>query len=264
MSQLVRTEKNPVKIPLSLLCERGQGKELCAMTTLFCRLPQAARELLLSSGQVAMGNTPFAGEKSLLSNYIPSTKQCQRRGLCLMKEIFKKIHVNIPFVMLYESCLPRFIRMGINPEIGFDAAALDQYNFEESRRVAADLHAQNLSINLHGPFMDLSPGSPDPSIRALTRERFDRMIRLAALYKAERVIFHAGYDGRRYGYMQELWTETAGETWSRVAKGLEHVGSILILENVVPHKNLWAKLGSGRLPRPWYSASLKVSAVLYP
>jgi 3-hydroxybutyryl-CoA dehydrogenase len=32
----------------------------------------------------------------------------------------------------------------------------------------------------------------------------------------------------------------------------------------VPHKNLWAKLGSGRLPRPWYSASLKVSAVLYP
>jgi sugar phosphate isomerase/epimerase len=149
-----------------------------------------------------------------------------------MKEILKKIHVNVPFVMLYQSYLPRFIRMRINPEIGFDAAALDQYGLEESRGVASELRAQNLSINLHAPYMDLSPGSPDPSVMAVTARRFDRMIRLAAIYKPERVIFHAGYDRRRYGYMQELWTEKAFKTWSRVANPLKDLGSILILENV--------------------------------
>jgi sugar phosphate isomerase/epimerase len=179
-----------------------------------------------------MGNSLFAEAKFILFNYIASTRACQRKGLLPMKEILKKLHVNIPFVMLYESYLPRFIQMRINPEIGFDAVALDQYDLEQSRRVASELHGQDLSINLHGPFMDLSPGSPDPSIRKLTRQRFDRMIRLAAIYKAERVIFHAGYERRRYGYMQEQWAETAGETFLGLWRGLEQEGSILILENV--------------------------------
>jgi sugar phosphate isomerase/epimerase len=58
------------------------------------------------------------------------------------------------------------------------------------------------------------------------------MIELASLYKAKRVIFHAGYDKRRYGTMREFWVEKAVETWSSLAKSLEDAGSILILENV--------------------------------
>jgi sugar phosphate isomerase/epimerase len=174
---------------------------------------------------LAAGRNPFI---QLYSKH----KIVSMEVLLPMKEIFKKIHVNIPFVMLYESYLPRFIQMRINPEIGFDAVALDRYSLKESRRVAAELHDQDLSINLHGPFMDLSPGSPDPSIRTLTRQRFDRMVGLASLFKAKRVIFHAGYDRRRYGYMKELWVENAVETWAPLAKSLEEAGSNLILENV--------------------------------
>jgi sugar phosphate isomerase/epimerase len=134
--------------------------------------------------------------------------------------------------MLYQDYLPGFISIGINPEIGFDGIALDEYMFNEFFEVAEQLRDHGLMINLHAPFMDLSPGSPDPCIRNLTPQPFHRMPELASLYGAKRIIVHGGYDRKRYGYMKKYWIQKAVETWSWLAKSLRDTGSILTLEYV--------------------------------
>jgi sugar phosphate isomerase/epimerase len=152
-----------------------------------------------------------------------------------MKQILGKIFVNIPFSMLSQSYLPRFITMRMNPEIGIDAAAIERYPMKEYHRVARELIEEGLKVNLHAPFMDLAPGSPDPSVLALTRERFDRMVELAAAFEAKGVVFHAGYDRRRYGFMKKSWIEKAIETWSPLARAFRKTGTSLVLENVYEH-----------------------------
>jgi sugar phosphate isomerase/epimerase len=146
--------------------------------------------------------------------------------------ILDKIYVNVPFSMLSQSYLSKFITTRINPEIGVDGAALDQFGAREYDRVAGELLGEGLRINLHAPFMDLSPGSPDRSILALSRERFERMGELAATFKAKGVIFHAGYDRRRYGFMKADWVEKSVETWRALAEDFRKTGTLLLLENV--------------------------------
>jgi len=67
-----------------------------------------------------------------------------------MKQILGKIYVNIPFSMLSQSYLSRFISMRMNPEIGIDAAALDQYPVREYHRVAKELDRW---VQVLGPYL---------------------------------------------------------------------------------------------------------------
>ena len=69
--------------------------------------------------------------------------------------MIKKVQVNIPFWMLFETYLDQFLQLGLNPEIGFDALALEEFSVTDYRPIAAKLHQQSLRITLHGPFMDL-------------------------------------------------------------------------------------------------------------
>jgi sugar phosphate isomerase/epimerase len=152
-----------------------------------------------------------------------------------MEPFIRKVQVNIPFTMLYESYLERFIRLGINPEIGLDARALETYSHAEFDDIARQLRKYNRSITLHSPFIDLSPGSPDPAVRELTRHRFEQMLQLVSLFRPVSVVCHAGYDKKRYGYFRETWVEKSLEMWSWVGERVRNEGARLMLENVYEH-----------------------------
>ncbi len=147
----------------------------------------------------------------------------------------ENIQVNIPFTMLYESYLDRFIEYKLNPEIGFDAEALDKHSFSDVAGIANRLHKRGLTITLHAPFIDLSPGSPDPEVRAVTRRRFEQILELVPVLKPKTVICHAGYDEKRYGYIRDLWIENNLEAWSWLGERVRDEGSLLMLENVYEH-----------------------------
>ena len=149
-----------------------------------------------------------------------------------MSWILKRVHVNIPYTMLKEGYLSRFLERGINPEIGFDAGALDDLSETECREIARKIHERPLSLTLHAPFVDLSPGSPDPAVRALTRQRFEQLLRVAGLFHPLRIVCHAGYDWKRYLYMRERWIEYSLSTWEWMAEKTASVGAALMLENV--------------------------------
>jgi sugar phosphate isomerase/epimerase len=146
--------------------------------------------------------------------------------------LIRQVQVNIPFKMLFDGHLDPFIGYGLNPEIGIDAQALERFDFSDFQRIAEKLHAHHLSTTLHGPFIDLSAGSTDPAIKALTRSRFEQLLKLVPVFRPRTVVCHAGYDWRRYGYFRQEWIESSLDTWSWLAGSLVEQGSRLMLENV--------------------------------
>ncbi len=156
-----------------------------------------------------------------------------------MNEIHKKIinfvQVNIPFRMLCETFIDLFIELELNPEIGLDADALENYSVSVFKEIILPFHKNKKKITIHGPFLDLSPGSPDPAIRDVTRHRFEQVLDLVPIIKPETVVCHAGYEEDRYGYLHESWLEQSLEMWMWFGEKLQKLGTRLMLENVYEH-----------------------------
>lgn len=149
-----------------------------------------------------------------------------------MKDIRKEVHLNVPFRMLMDSFLDRFIEKGFNPEIGFDAEALDGHSLDDFKRVSERFRAHDLKTTFHFPFLDLSPGSPESAIRELTLHRFRQMLPLISLFRPKVAVCHTGYDARRYGFMRESWLQRSVTFWSEIGRMLKEEGCLLVLENV--------------------------------
>jgi sugar phosphate isomerase/epimerase len=149
----------------------------------------------------------------------------------MRQDIKDRLHVNIPFDWLMDSYLERFLEHRLNPEIGL-GGALQRFDVSEFKRIADAFHEKGLSITLHAPFEDLSPGSPDPGIWDLTRQRFEQALELVPFFRPRTVVCHAGYDQRRYGYLREIWIENSVKMWSWLGVRLQDAGSRLMLENV--------------------------------
>jgi len=150
----------------------------------------------------------------------------------IMRRLIEKIQVNLPIRMLIKSYLDFFIENGINPEIGFDCNTLESFAPSDFADIAARLHQRGLTVTLHAPFLDLSPGSPDPAVLALTRRRFEQMLELVPLFKPKTVVCHAAYDWQRYSHLKDLWFENSLKTWSWLGERIGDEGGRLMLENV--------------------------------
>jgi sugar phosphate isomerase/epimerase len=152
-----------------------------------------------------------------------------------MTDLRQRVQVCVSFTHLIEELLDHFTRQRLNPEIGIDAAAIERFSWQDFARVADALHRHGLTVTLHAPFVDLSAGSTDPAIRAVTRRRFEELLKLVPLFRPRTVVAHAGYDWQRYAYFRETWLENTVEFWSWMAESLNPLGSRLMLENVYEH-----------------------------
>ena len=93
-----------------------------------------------------------------------------------MREILRKVHVNCPFQDLFHKHLEKFLEWGINPEIGFNCAALDDFTEVDFIAVAAKIRSAGLRVTMHAPFMDLRPGAVDPLIRRISEDRIRQAV----------------------------------------------------------------------------------------
>ncbi|MGE0085467.1 MAG: sugar phosphate isomerase/epimerase family protein [Desulfococcaceae bacterium] len=152
-----------------------------------------------------------------------------------MKKLRKIIHVCVPFRILQEQGADLFLREQIQPEIGINAQVLDSVPISEFARIAEQFRAHDLGITMHGPFIDMSPGSDDAAVRTLTRQRFEQVLKLIPVFRPETVVCHAGYDEKRYGFFREIWMEHSLVLWNWFGRCLRNEGSRLMLENVYEH-----------------------------
>lgn len=149
------------------------------------------------------------------------------------RRIIDNLQVNIPFTMLVEKTWQDlFFKLNLNPEIGLDAQALDNFGPPAFKEYADRFHKSGRAITLHGPFLDLSPGSPDPKVRELTAFRLRQLIDAVMIFKPKTVVCHAGYDHDRYSFWRENWLQHTVGTWQWLGRELFNRGARLMLENV--------------------------------
>ena len=148
------------------------------------------------------------------------------------RKILDCVQVNIPFRMLVESYLDLFVLNRINPEIGIDADALENFARSDFERIAAAMADFQPRVTLHGPFIDLSAGSKDPRIRDITRQRLQQFLEIVLIFKPVTVVCHAGYDAKRYAFFRDEWIGKSLEMWSWFAGELADLDVRLMLENV--------------------------------
>jgi sugar phosphate isomerase/epimerase len=153
-----------------------------------------------------------------------------------VNDLRRRVQVCATFTMLQEGLLDHFIRHGLNPEIGIDAGAIERYSRQDFAEAADTLHRHGLTVTLHAPFVDLSAGSTDPAIRAVTRRRFEELMGLVPLFRPATVVAHAGYEWQRYEYFRKTWLDHSTRFWSEVADHLNREGCRLMIENVYEHR----------------------------
>ncbi|MFO7840508.1 MAG: sugar phosphate isomerase/epimerase family protein [Desulfosalsimonadaceae bacterium] len=149
------------------------------------------------------------------------------------KRVLERVQVNMPFGMIAEPYWQDLVlSTPINPEIGLDAGVLDSCRKTDFAAVAEKLHQRGCSITIHGPFLDLSPGSPDKAIRNTSLQRFRQMVEAVEVFRPLVVVCHAAYDASRYDFCREQWIENSMDTWQWVATAVKERGAKLMLENV--------------------------------
>ena len=142
-----------------------------------------------------------------------------------------KIFAHVPYHRLREN-LETMLATGINPEIFFLAATLDNLIPEETAAVMDTLRGAGLRSTIHAPFMDLNPGSFEPLLRQATIHRFQQVLDAAAIVQPEVIVMHPGYDRWRYGDRQSEWLELALPVWRMVDEHAAKIGCKIAIENI--------------------------------
>ncbi|MBW1981834.1 MAG: sugar phosphate isomerase/epimerase [Deltaproteobacteria bacterium] len=145
--------------------------------------------------------------------------------------LLQLVQVNAPFDLLVEKYLDVFLYHRVNPEIGFSAAVLDEVDHKRLQFVADLLARHGLTTTVHGPFMDLAPGGLDEEVRQVSRRRFHRLLDLAPIFEPKAIVFHAGYDDRRYHEHRSRWLENSITTWEPLVARAEKLRVPIQLEN---------------------------------
>jgi len=88
-------------------------------------------------------------------------------------------------------------------------------------------------ITLHGPFMDMVSGSPDPRINAVCVQRYSSAIRIAHDLGAKQVVFHANFIGTLHNtFYRDGWHRRNVDFWRPLAEYAANHGVTIALENM--------------------------------
>lgn len=150
-----------------------------------------------------------------------------------MREILRKVHVNVPYRDLLDKYMGKFLDWGINPEIGFNCFALDGIDGPgDCHEVAEIIRGAGLEVTIHSPFMDLRPGAVDPLIRKVSEDRLRKAAIVAGRFRPVNIVGHPSFDKRYYVSNEDQWLAASVETWGAVLEATEASGAALCLENV--------------------------------
>jgi len=149
-----------------------------------------------------------------------------------MKHLIRAVQINVPFVLLKNKYLPVVLKNRINPEIGIDSRALDEFSPAQFTEIARLLRQEDLSITLHAPFMDMVPGSPDPLMRKATIRRLRQAFELLPVFEPLSVVCHTGFNSQSYQNQVDSWLERSVESWLPLIELAQSAGTKVMLENV--------------------------------
>lgn len=112
-------------------------------------------------------------------------------------------------------------------------------------------------ISMHGPFLDLSPASPEPRLRALTKERYRHALCIAKGLGARYLVLHSQFNPNlRQPTYPKLWLEQNLRFFDDLLPEIEAAELTILLENMWDScPDHLARLLQA-LPSQWFAACL--------
>jgi sugar phosphate isomerase/epimerase len=167
------------------------------------------------------------------------------------------LFVNVPYRMV-EKNMERAVGLSIGLEVYLDNHLIEEIDMGQVKELSAKLRDHKIPCTVHAPFMDLSPGGYDRSIRKITRDKLKKSAEVANLFEARACVCHPGYDKWRFDGNEQLWLDGSIETWEEVL-GAADKDLPIVVENIFEEtpatfsalfdyfkeKNLWFCFDSG-------------------
>lgn len=141
-----------------------------------------------------------------------------------------KVFINIPYKMVYEN-IKRIMELEVYLEVYTENNLLDDISMNEVKELKKILTECGIETTVHAPFMDLSPGGYDKTIRRISIDRIKKAVDVAHNLDAKGIVCHPGYDKWRFDGNEGLWLENSIESWNEI---LNHAGEKMevMLENI--------------------------------
>ncbi|MBA4417225.1 MAG: hypothetical protein C0392_04850 [Syntrophus sp. (in: bacteria)] len=140
------------------------------------------------------------------------------------------IFMNVPYRMV-ESNIGRILSLDVGIEVYFENHIIEEIDAAEVKELSSRLQGYGIPCTVHAPFMDLSPGGYDRSVRRITREKLKKSVEMAQLLHARGIVCHPGYDKWRFDGNEALWLDGSVETWTEVIKEADK-GLLVMVENI--------------------------------
>ncbi|MBU0478254.1 sugar phosphate isomerase/epimerase [bacterium] len=140
------------------------------------------------------------------------------------------IYFHAPFDMILKH-LKDIAAYHINLEICMNPAELDCLPLEEMRKVKNFCLEEDIRTSCHGPYIDLNPGSEDPKVRSLVRERFVQSIQFCSKMDIKNLVLHTGYSPVFHESIKDIWFETSLDLWKEIKTIAEEKEIKIAIEN---------------------------------
>jgi len=132
---------------------------------------------------------------------------------------------------MVEKNIRRIKDLGVGIEIYINNNTIEEIDKDDLQTLSKILDDHGILRTVHAPFMDLSPGGFDRTIRTISRDKIKKSVEAANLLRAKAVVCHPGYDKWRFDGNVELWMKGSIDTWTEVIKDAEK-DVLVILENI--------------------------------
>jgi sugar phosphate isomerase/epimerase len=140
------------------------------------------------------------------------------------------LSTNVPYKMIREN-IQRVVSLQIGIEIFFNNATIDNANSENVKEMSGLLKDAGIACTVHAPYMDLSPGGVDRTIRSVTKDKLKKAVEMANILNARGIVCHGGYNKWYFDGHKQIWLDSSLDTWQEI---LQTAGKSLpvMIENI--------------------------------
>jgi len=149
-----------------------------------------------------------------------------------MKIAKDRLYFHVPVYRLLNG-LDGFLNLNLNCEIYINSDFIDGHTEKDLDLINAGFRKQEISKRVHGPFIDLNPGSSDNKIRRLCLERFLSTIELCSRFDSQSMVLHSHFEPIFYGRHFKEWLKNAEEVLGPLSTEAEKRGISIYIENSI-------------------------------
>jgi sugar phosphate isomerase/epimerase len=128
------------------------------------------------------------------------------------------LSTNVPYEMIRDN-IQRIVALRIGIEIYFNNDTIDNTDPRDVKEMNGLLQDAGIACTVHAPFMDLSPGGVDRTIRAVTKDKLKKSVEMANILNARGIVCHGGYNKWYFDGRKQVWLDASLDTWQEILHG---------------------------------------------